>query len=137
MNAPLVIVEKQDRIVTLTLNNPEQRNALSFALVEELFQAVESLKADPDLLAVVLTGAGNPALPGIPCPAIWGQICQKGPYNLPRSPRPCRKIQEGGELSVGLESNNRHRPSGSLHKALHPGPGPLSLSRWLDRQSIG
>ncbi len=59
MSAPLVVVEKKDRIATLTLNNPRQRNALSFALVDELSEAVEKLKTDPDVLAVVLTGAGK------------------------------------------------------------------------------
>ncbi len=59
MNEPLVIVEKQDRIVTLTLNNPAQRNALSFELVDELYTAVQEVKADPEVLAVILTGAGK------------------------------------------------------------------------------
>jgi enoyl-CoA hydratase/carnithine racemase len=59
MSAPLVVLEQKDRIATLTLNNPKQRNALSFALVEELSEAVEKIKADPELLAVILTGAGK------------------------------------------------------------------------------
>jgi enoyl-CoA hydratase/carnithine racemase len=59
MSDPLVIVEKKGRIATLTLNNPGQRNALSFALVDELFEAVQTIKGDPDVGAVVLTGAGK------------------------------------------------------------------------------
>lgn len=59
MSDPLVMVEKQDGIVTLTLNNPAQRNALTLALVDELLAAVESIKADPQVLAVILTGAGK------------------------------------------------------------------------------
>ncbi|MBW1642114.1 MAG: enoyl-CoA hydratase [Deltaproteobacteria bacterium] len=59
MNDQLVIVEKQNRIVTLTLNNPDQRNALSFDLVEELYRAVQEIKADSEVLAVILTGTGK------------------------------------------------------------------------------
>jgi len=59
MSEPLVGVEKQDRIVTLTINNPAQRNALSFELVDELKSAIEEIKADPEVLAVILTGAGK------------------------------------------------------------------------------
>ena len=59
MSVPLVIVEKQNRIVTLTINNPSQRNALSFALVDELYAAVQEIKSDPEVLAVILTGAGK------------------------------------------------------------------------------
>lgn len=58
MSEPLVIVRRQKRIVTLTVNNPAQRNALSLSVVEALEKAIKGLKADPDILAVILTGAG-------------------------------------------------------------------------------
>ncbi len=58
MTEPLLIVTRQKRIVTLTLNNPTQRNALSLPLVEALEKAIKDLKADPTILAVILTGAG-------------------------------------------------------------------------------
>jgi enoyl-CoA hydratase len=59
MGDPLVLVEKDDRVTTLTLNNPDRRNALSFELVEELAGAVNGIKDDPGVLAVILTGAGK------------------------------------------------------------------------------
>ena len=59
MSGPLVVVEKKDRVATLTIDNPSQRNALSFEVVDELAEALRDLKADSDLLAVVLTGAGK------------------------------------------------------------------------------
>jgi methylglutaconyl-CoA hydratase len=46
-------------IVTLTLDRPEARNALSAALVAELTAALGSLARDASVRAVVLTGAGN------------------------------------------------------------------------------
>ncbi len=59
MSDPLVIIEKEDRIVTLTINNPAQRNALSNKVVDELNAAFQGIKADPEVLAVILTGAGK------------------------------------------------------------------------------
>jgi len=46
-------------IVTLTLDRPEAKNALSGALVAELAAALESLARDPAVRALVLTGAGS------------------------------------------------------------------------------
>jgi enoyl-CoA hydratase len=45
----------------LTLNRPEQHNALSPALLEQLSAALADIKRDAGVLAVVLTGAGNRA----------------------------------------------------------------------------
>ncbi len=46
-------------IVTLTLDRPEAKNALSAALVGELTAALARLAGDAAVRAVVLTGAGN------------------------------------------------------------------------------
>ncbi len=46
-------------IVTLTLDRPEAKNALSAALVAELTAALDALAGDAAVRAVVLTGAGT------------------------------------------------------------------------------
>ncbi len=46
-------------IVTLTLDRPEAKNALSAALVGEITTALGTLAEDPTVRVVVLTGAGN------------------------------------------------------------------------------
>ena len=48
-----------DGIVTVTLNRPEKKNALSIALRDELSDAFDMLAADDGVRAVVLTGAGS------------------------------------------------------------------------------
>jgi len=48
-----------DGVATITLNRPERRNALSQALRDELQQALDAIRVDPDVCAVVLTGAGG------------------------------------------------------------------------------
>jgi enoyl-CoA hydratase len=46
-------------IATVTLNRPEQRNALSGQLLGELVDAMKHARDDEDVRAVVLTGAGE------------------------------------------------------------------------------
>lgn len=46
-------------IVTITLNRPEKRNALSDILTPALRQSLLAVEADPDVRVVVITGAGN------------------------------------------------------------------------------
>ncbi len=46
-------------VATLTLNRPEQRNALSTTMLTELVDAVKRAGADDDVRAIVLTGAGE------------------------------------------------------------------------------
>jgi len=56
-----VLLETRDgEIAVLTLNNPGRRNALSLALREALVATLERLEGDPNVRAIVLTGAdGN------------------------------------------------------------------------------
>ncbi|MCB9759191.1 MAG: enoyl-CoA hydratase/isomerase family protein [Alphaproteobacteria bacterium] len=59
--AALVLREDDGPITTLTLNRPDRRNALSGALVEALIAALGALRAEDDVRAIVLTGAGSKA----------------------------------------------------------------------------
>lgn len=46
-------------VLTLTLNRPDKRNALSSAVVEALHQALDTADHDADVRVVALTGAGK------------------------------------------------------------------------------
>ena len=54
-----IIYERKDSISYLTLNRPEKLNALNAALVAEFREALEVIEADPEVRAVILTGAGR------------------------------------------------------------------------------
>ncbi|MBO0729083.1 MAG: crotonase/enoyl-CoA hydratase family protein [Acidimicrobiaceae bacterium] len=53
-----VLVEQRDRVLLITLNRPEARNAINAALAAGLLEAVHRLNEDPGLTAGVLTGNG-------------------------------------------------------------------------------
>jgi enoyl-CoA hydratase len=57
----LVLYEVDDGIARITLNRPEARNALSFALLRELRDAFIRVKADATARVVILQGAGDRA----------------------------------------------------------------------------
>lgn len=55
----LVLISRDSRIATLTLNEPAARNPLSPGLVDELTGSLGQLADDDDIRVVVLTGAGR------------------------------------------------------------------------------
>ena len=57
----VVLVEKTDRVATITVNRPDKLNALNAEVIVSLAMALERLRQDPDVRVVVLTGAGEKA----------------------------------------------------------------------------
>ncbi|MGH7844451.1 MAG: enoyl-CoA hydratase-related protein [Candidatus Binatia bacterium] len=56
MSYETLAVEKDGAIAVVTMNRPQQLNALSFALVKEMAIALEALDQDPAIRAIILTG---------------------------------------------------------------------------------
>ena len=54
-----LLYEVTDGVATVTLNRPEQRNALSNLMLGELVDAMRTARDDDEVRAVVLTGAGE------------------------------------------------------------------------------
>jgi len=51
-----ILVEREGPVAIVTLNRPQQLNALSYGLIKELALALEALDQDADIRAIVLTG---------------------------------------------------------------------------------
>jgi enoyl-CoA hydratase/carnithine racemase len=54
-----LLYEVSDGVATVTLNRPEQRNALNAALLSELVEAMKRARDDDEVRCLVLTGAGD------------------------------------------------------------------------------
>ncbi|WP_063063117.1 enoyl-CoA hydratase [Nocardia violaceofusca] len=65
MTEPVVTVEHADGVTTVTLHRPAVRNALDRALMDAIWDAVGAAGANPDVGAVVLTGADPAFCAGI------------------------------------------------------------------------
>jgi enoyl-CoA hydratase len=59
MSEPVLLVDREPPVAILTLNRPEQRNALSSELRLAIGAAFRELEADPEIRAVIVTGAGS------------------------------------------------------------------------------
>lgn len=95
MDDKLIIIEKQDRICTITFNRPEKKNSLSPALLLQLIAVMDSLNEDQETRVVVIRGAGNEAFSsGYDISAI-----PKG-----KTPEDAEKFLEQSPLVKGLES---------------------------------
>ena len=56
-----ILVERRDRVATITINRPEKRNALNIQTRAEGAAVLDELRADDAVRVVVLTGAGDKA----------------------------------------------------------------------------
>ncbi|QXW26454.1 crotonase/enoyl-CoA hydratase family protein [Acinetobacter johnsonii] len=61
----LVKLEKSNGIATVTLNRPDKRNAMSFALLKELVRIANLIKKDRSIRCVILTGEAQVFSAGI------------------------------------------------------------------------
>lgn len=61
MTTEEVLFEIRDRVAYVTLNRPQRRNALSYAVMDRLVELFSRCDADPEIWAVVLTGVGDRA----------------------------------------------------------------------------
>ena len=54
-----ILYDKQRGGVLITLNRPEALNAITRPMLKEIHHALDEAEADPEIRAVVLTGAGR------------------------------------------------------------------------------
>jgi len=70
-NFTSLLYQVEGHICTVTMNRPEKKNALSPALTNELIYALEMARDNPEVRAIVLTGAGD-------CFCAGGDLTQMG-----------------------------------------------------------
>jgi len=61
----MVLSERNETVLKLTLNRPDKRNSLHPDLVRELSRALEEANSDDQLAAVLITGAGKSFCAGL------------------------------------------------------------------------
>jgi enoyl-CoA hydratase len=58
-SAEHLLTERDGHVLIVTMHRPERRNALSLEMMEGMSAAWDEANADPDIRAVILTGAGG------------------------------------------------------------------------------
>jgi enoyl-CoA hydratase len=59
MSSEPVLVQRDGPVTTVVLNRPDLRNAMSVEMTEAFTAAVEAVREDPSVRAVIVTGAGT------------------------------------------------------------------------------
>jgi enoyl-CoA hydratase/carnithine racemase len=61
MDQQLILEDRQDQVVVLTLNRPEVMNSFNFGMLRALKERVEAIQFDPEVRVVIITGSGSKA----------------------------------------------------------------------------
>jgi enoyl-CoA hydratase len=106
---PAVLAEARDRVLVITINRPDQRNAVNAAVAEGMAAALDHLDAEPALSVGVITGAGKGFCAGMDLKAF---VTGERPYAGDRgfaglaqrsAQKPLIAAVEGFALAGGLE----------------------------------
>ena len=103
-----ILTERHGRILVITINRPESRNAVNLAVSQGLADAVDELDENPDLSVAVLTGAGGNFCAGMDLKAFAaGEVVAIPGRGIGFTERPPRKpliaAVEGYALAGGTE----------------------------------
>ena len=109
MNDSPLLTERRGRILLITLNRPDARNAVNLAMAEGMAAALDELDADGDLAVGVITGAGAGFCAGMDLKAfVTGErpwVGDRGFAGIVQRPaeKPLIAAIEGFAVAGGLE----------------------------------
>src|SRR3954451_14038810 len=145
----LVEVTTNERVATLTLNNPGERNTLTAPMVAEIVEAMDDIEADESVGAIVVTGAA----PAFCAGANLGNLAEssegslgniyEGFLRIARSPLPTLAAVNGAAVGAGmnlalgcdvrLAARRAKFDTRFLQIGIHPGGGHT----WMLRRIVG
>ena len=110
LTAHPVLTERRGAVLLVTLNRPERLNAWTDELEDRYFDVLESADADPDVRAIVVTGAGRGFCAGADMDDLAGasgatdaEIDRPRPRHLPMTLRtPLVGAVNGAAAGLGL-----------------------------------
>jgi 2-(1,2-epoxy-1,2-dihydrophenyl)acetyl-CoA isomerase len=94
MAQPLVLSTAHDAVTTITLNRPEVLNAFNAEMIEELIAHLETAERDPEVRAVILTGAGR----GFCAGGVMNLVAGSGPRDPDTTAAIVRHLGRASEL---------------------------------------
>ncbi|MEL7178857.1 MAG: crotonase/enoyl-CoA hydratase family protein [Pseudomonadota bacterium] len=106
-----VLTHIENGVATVTLNRPDQRNAINPKVCDAMRAAFDQVEADPDVRTAILTGAGKLFCAGMDLKAfaggagdtiLFGKYGFGGFVKRPRT-KPVIAVVEGAALAGGFE----------------------------------
>jgi enoyl-CoA hydratase/carnithine racemase len=77
----LVLAQRRGSVLVLTLNRPDRLNAWNDALEQRYFELLDGAESDPDVRAVVVTGAGRGFCAGADMEDLSGLVTSGGDFS--------------------------------------------------------
>jgi enoyl-CoA hydratase len=146
---PELRCEIKDRVALVTLDAPARRNALSLELVNEIEAGFDAIESDPDVGAVVVTGAPPAFCAGADLSHLGSSQRQglsrvyEGFLRVGRSPLPTIAAVNGAAVGAGvnlalvcdviLAGESARFDTRFIDLGLHPGGGHT----WMLQRRIG
>ena len=145
----LVRVETADGVGTITLNDPDRRNAVTLDMCAQLDEAITGLEADKSINALVVTGAGKAFCAGADLSHL-GDSAEEGLLDIyegflrvGRSPLPTIAAVNGAAVGAGmnlalicdvrLAGKSARFDDRFLNLGIHPGGGHT----WMFQNIVG
>jgi enoyl-CoA hydratase len=106
---PAVLSERRERVLLITINRPDQRNAVNAAVADGIAAALDELDGDPELTLGILTGAGKGFCAGMDLKAfVAGEVPYAGDRGFAgitrrAADKPLIAAIEGFAVAGGLE----------------------------------
>lgn len=135
----LINVDLTEGVATITLNDPDRRNAMNLAMCDELDQALSEVENNPSASAVVFTGAGSAFCAGADLSHLGNSAEEgllaiyEGFLRVGRSPLPTIAAVNGPAVGAGmnlalicdvrLAGRSARFDDRFLNLGIHPGGG--------------
>ena len=146
----LVHVDIADRVATLTLDDPDRRNALTLPMVDEIIAAMDQIESDENVGAIVVTGAPPAFCAGADLGNLGGtgdgpgfRTIYEGFLRVARSPLPTIAAVNGAAVGAGMNmalgcdmriaAKRAKFDTRFIQIGLHPGGGHT----WMLRRIVG
>lgn len=153
MSEPSVRSEVVDGVGVVTLDAPQRRNAFVLEMCAETAEVVDALEADPNVGALVVTGAGTAFCAGADLSHLGGShgtsdeegllAIYEGFLRIARSPLPTIAAVNGAAVGAGmnlalacdvrLAGESARFDTRFLNLGIHPGGGHT----WMMRNIVG
>lgn len=146
---PLVLVDINEAVATITLNDPDRRNAMTLAMCDEVSAALDEVEANPDVKAIVVTGAGRAFCAGADLTHLGDSAEEglmaiyQGFLRFGRSPLPTIAAVNGAAVGAGMNlalicdlriaGESAKFDDRFLQLGIHPGGGHT----WMYRNITG
>jgi enoyl-CoA hydratase/carnithine racemase len=116
-----ILFDRNDGVATITLNRPEQLNALTPRMLEELAHAFRGMSLDPEVRAIIITGAGRAFCGGEDFKARAEAEVSAEPKPVPTT---SNYYSEYSPKPVKVEAQPTEAQPPPLYNPLNPAPPP-------------